>query len=95
MIKKKIGIIVMALVVVLLFSVIGYAASHLEKIEAYLSHDMTFRVDGQNWQPMEADGSKLVPIVYNGRTYVPARALLEEKGVKVGYNNETKTVILD
>lgn len=94
MLKRK-SIIFLVAAAVLLLSVAGFAASHLEKIEAYRSLDMNFSVDGENWHPMETDGSKLVPIVYNGRTYVPARALLEERGVKVGYNNDTKTVILD
>ena len=94
MFKKKV-VVFIVVATMLLLSIAGYASSHTEKIEAYLSHGMNFMVDGESWQPQETDGSKLIPIVYKGRTYVPARALLEARGVKVGYVDATRTVVLD
>lgn len=92
--KSKISILI-AMVVVLTFSAIGFAAVKIEKVEAYLAHDMGFRVDGAEWQPQDLDGSVLTPIIYNNRSYVPVRALLEEKEVEVDFDNDTRTIILN
>ena len=92
--KAKLSII-MTLVLVLSFSVMAFAVTNIEKVEAFLAHDMTFKVDGEMWQPVDTDGSKLTPIIYNGRSYVPARALLEEKDVMVGFDDDTRTILLD
>lgn len=66
-----------------------------QKIEALLVEDLNFQVDGESWIPKETDGSPLLPILYKDRTYVPVRSLLEEQGVDVGYEADSKTVILD
>lgn len=91
--KKK--LLAMTLIAVLALSAIVYAADHVTKIEAYLVNDLNFNVDGSSWSPKEVDGSPLTPIIYNDRTYVPVRSLLEDKGVTVGFDADSRTVILD
>lgn len=91
--KKK--LFAMTLIAVLTLSAVVYAADHVTKIEAYLVNDLNFNVDGSSWSPKEVDGSPLTPIIYNDRTYVPVRSLLEDKGVTVGFDADTRTVILD
>ncbi len=91
--KKK--LFVMTLIAVLTLSAVVYAADHVTKIEAYLVNDLNFNVDGSSWSPKEVDGSPLTPIIYNDRTYVPVRSLLEDKGVTVGFDADSRTVILD
>lgn len=66
----------------------------VQNINAQLANDMGFMVDGEMWQPKDVDGSLLSPIIYNGRSYVPVRALLEAKGVQVSYDEKTRTIIL-
>jgi hypothetical protein len=44
-------------------------------------------VDGEVLKPTEDDGSRLYPIVYNGRTYVPAKVVAEKLGASVDYNS--------
>lgn len=85
----------MTLIAVLTLSAVVYAADHVTKIEAYLVNDLNFNVDGSNWSPKDVDGTPLIPIIYNDRTYVPVRSLLEDKGVTVGFDSDTRTVILD
>lgn len=80
---------------VLLISATAAGAVSITRIEAYLAEDFNFRVDGEAWSPKDVDGSDLTPIVYNDRTYVPVRSLLEEKGVGVDWDDDTRTVILD
>lgn len=92
--KRKISIMI-AVVMILSFSIIGFGDAILEKIEATLAHDMKFQVDGEMWQAKDVDGTPLSPLIYKGRSYVPVRALLEEKDVKVDYDNATRTILLD
>ncbi|MGM0379824.1 MAG: stalk domain-containing protein [Bacillota bacterium] len=91
--KRK--FLAISMVLLLSISVIAFSDDHIEKIEAYLSDDLNFNVDGEKWEPKDVDGSDLSPILYNDRTYVPVRSLLENKGVTVGYEAETRTVLLD
>lgn len=85
-----------AIVLVLLAVVIPINGEDtIEKIEALLVQELNFEVDGEVWEPKDVDGSPLTPILYNDRTYVPVRSLLEDKGVGVGYVADTKTVTLD
>ncbi len=92
--KQKIMMFTMILLL-LSFSIVGFGAETVSKIEAYLANDMKFEVDGDLWQPVDKDGSLLYPIIYNGRSYVPVRALLESKGVNVDFNDLKRTIILD
>lgn len=92
--KSKISLIV-AVIMLLSFSMVSLGAVVVEKIEAYRADDMKFRVDGEMWQPRDVDGSPLSPIIHNGRSYVPARALLEEKDVEVDFDDKTRTIILN
>ncbi len=90
---NKLLIIIFTLVLV--FSVVGFGNEAIEKIEAYLVSDLKFEVDGEEWSPKDVDGSPLIPLNFKGRTYVPVRSLLEDKGVTVGYEADTRTVLLD
>src|SRR6056297_3837803 len=90
---NKLLIIIFTLVLV--FSVVGFGNEAIEKIEAYLVSDLKFEVDGEEWSPKDVDGSPLIPLNFKGRTYVPVRSLLEDKGVTVGYEANTRTVLLD
>jgi len=84
-----------AMIMILSFSMVSFGDVLLEKIQAYWAHDIKFQLDGTPWEPKELDGSRLSPIIYKGRTYVPARALLEEKDVKVAFDEKTRTISLD
>ncbi|MHB1151119.1 MAG: stalk domain-containing protein [Eubacteriales bacterium] len=88
---------ILAFVLAAVLTVSGFAvgAANNQKIEAVLVNDVAFNVDGNAWSPKDVDGSPLTPIIYNGRTYVPVRSLLEDKGVTVGFDDKTRTVLLD
>ncbi|MBE1446078.1 stalk domain-containing protein [Paenibacillus sp. OAS669] len=70
------------------------AASSLEEIKAFLNGEIKFKVNGADWRPSDENGSELMPITYNGSTYVPLRAVSNALNTPVDYNDETKTVIL-
>ncbi|RXZ79976.1 hypothetical protein EBB07_20685 [Paenibacillaceae bacterium] len=73
-------------------SVGALAATGTEKITAYLNHSIKFQVDGSNWTPKDSDGFKLAPVVYNGSTYLPARAVSEALGASIDWNSSSQTI---
>ena len=72
---------------IMLFSMGAYSASNTVKITAFLNKGLILEVDGEVLKPTEDDGSRLYPIVYNGRTYVPAKVVAEKLGATVDYNS--------
>lgn len=92
---KNKHISILLIVLLMSFSLISFGADAMMKIQATMAGDMKFLVDGQSWTPKDVDGSTLTPLLYNGRTYIPVKALLEEKGVTIGYEADTKTVLID
>lgn len=92
---KRQHILAFILAAVLTVSGLSVAAANNQKVEAVLVTDVSFNVDSNAWSPKDVDGSPLTPLIYNGRTYVPVRSLLEDKGVTVGFDDKTRTVLLD
>jgi hypothetical protein len=76
-----------------LFGATGaYAGANIEKISAYLNRDIGFMVNDKTWQPKDPDGKNLFPIVYNGSSYLPTRAIAEAIGAKIDWNGDTHTI---
>lgn len=50
---------------------------------------INIQVNGQTFQPKDANGNDVAVFAYNGTTYAPLRALAEAYGLEVGYNSET------
>lgn len=65
------------------------AATGIEQIKAALNWNLKFNVDGNSWTPKDGNGKTLAPIVYNGSTYLPARALSEALGASINLKNNT------
>jgi len=79
----------------LLFGSVGaFAAGGIEKIQAYLNHDITFTVDGKAWTPTDSDGNELAALIYEGSSYVPAKAVAEKMGGRVVWDGDTQTIKL-
>lgn len=91
---KKRLILIVATFMVLAFAAGTIAAPAVQDITATLAGDIKFFVNGEDWQPLDVDGSEMAPIIYNGRTYLPARAIGEALGIKVDWVDATRTVVL-
>ncbi|MFD0717558.1 stalk domain-containing protein [Paenibacillus sp. GCM10027626] len=71
-----------------------YAGSNLQEIKAFFDSSIKFTVDGKSYQPVNDKGVPTLPIVHNGTTYLPVRAISNALGVTVKYDGKTKTVAL-
>ncbi|ANS75909.1 hypothetical protein AWM70_16040 [Paenibacillus yonginensis] len=71
-----------------------YAGTHLQKITAYLNSNISFNLNGTTFVPKDADGSKLLPVVYQDRTYLPVRALSEALNTPVYYDSKTGVITI-
>lgn len=90
--KKKIKVMLITLGFLGAFCTGVYAQSYLEQISAYLNKGITLSWNGVPFYPTEEDGSRVYPITYNGRTYIPAKFIAEKAGLNVGWDAETLTV---
>jgi|GEM_PF-6324398 len=81
------------LVIILMFTIVA-AAPKIENIKATMNHAIKITLDGQAFNPKDANGKVLKPIVYNGSVYLPVRAVADAAGLKVNYNTTTSTVEL-
>ena len=70
-----------------------FAADQVEKINAAINHGISMTWDGEDFEPRESDGSRLRPIIYDGRTYLPAKYIADKAGVDVDWDSDTQTVV--
>lgn len=94
MLKKKLLISVAALSMVVGAGAGAYATSHLETIQAFLNHELKVKVNGVQAQLNDEQGNAVLPITYEGNTYLPVRAIAGALGVAVDYDAATTTVLL-
>jgi len=81
--------------VFLLGNVVSYAASPmLKKITAYLDSSIKMTINGKQFVANDANGNPMIPITYNGSTYLPTRAISQAVGLNVLWDAETRTVKL-
>lgn len=70
------------------------AAGAITKITAEKREDYTIKLDGTTQTFKDANGKVVYPIVYQGTTYLPVRALSEALDLTVGWDGNTQTVTL-
>lgn len=75
----------------LLGSIGVYADSALKQITAYQNSDIKVTVNGSAVDLSSAEGT-MYPIVYDGHSYVSAKAVAEALGASVKWNSDTQTV---
>ena len=73
-----------------------YGSNVSERI--VISHQGVIQKKAKPKSSMYVDGAEMVldvePILYNNRTYIPVRFVAESMGKNVGWDEETKTVII-
>lgn len=81
------GVLVSALTV----AGVGFAKSAKEWIEVEYS-DINVFVGGEKLEPKDANGNSVEPFIYNGTTYLPARAIGESLGKRVEWDERNRNV---
>lgn len=60
---------------------------------AVINPNISLKWNGTTFQPKDANGENIYPIIYKGRTYLPARDVAEKAGLGVLWDSETRTVM--
>lgn len=64
------------------------------KIQVYLKPDVTILVDGEEKIFQDVNGSIVYPIIYNGSTYLPVRAISRLMNENIEWNAYTETIFI-
>lgn len=92
--RKLIPALALALALLCGVTIGASAAGGLQEITAYLSSGITVTMDGEAQTFLDADGTRVYPVVYNGTTYLPIRAVAGLVGLDVDWDQATQTVKL-
>lgn len=93
-IKKSVFAATLALVLALGLVAGAGAAGLQQKITATLDQGITIKYDGEVVIPKDANGNRVYPIMYNGTTYLPIRAVGNMMDIGVDWDGTTRTVLL-
>lgn len=92
--KKKLTLVLAVVVALSSFAAGAAGKSIIEKIEAELRGDFTVYVDGKKQTFRDVEGKIVDPILYEGTTYLPVRAIGELMGKTVYWYQDEKKIEL-
>ncbi len=92
--KKGKRRIALALALMLAFATGVYASGAVQNITAQLCPDVKVYLDGQSQTFKDANGQIVYPIIYNGSTYLPIRAIGGLMDKSVGWDGAKREVYL-
>lgn len=95
--KKQVRRIVglTALAALLVGAGLGAAASSgVQNVQAQLNANIAIKYDGETQTLLDAGGNRVYPLVYNGSTYLPVRAVSSLVGLAVDWDQASQTVLL-
>ncbi len=92
--KKRKWVAFIAVVLVMGIAVGATAAGLISEIRAEIRKDFEVVIDGKTEQFKNVDGERVYPILYEGTTYLPLRAIGEIMGKKVYWYEDDKRIEL-
>lgn len=93
--SKKISVKSLLILVAVVAIATVALASMPTQIQARLSPDITIKYNDVIQTQRDVNGNVVYPIIYNGTTYLPVRAVGNMLDIEVGWDQETKTVSLN
>lgn len=92
MYKKFMIFILISLVVIMVN--ISSGTETVQRIIAAFNHEIRIELNGETFKAIDDDGTVLKPIIYDGRTYLPLKALAEALNADVDWNPDNKTITI-
>ncbi|WP_311198799.1 stalk domain-containing protein [Paenibacillus hexagrammi] len=92
--KKKLAAVAIGLGMFVSLGTGVYAGSNLQEIKAYLNGDIQIKYNGEPVQLQDEQGQVVLPITYEGSTYMPLRGVANILKTAVDYDPDTNTVYL-
>lgn len=90
--KNKITIMIFTLI--LLMTAVSFGDSTYESVLGVVRRDFKIYLNGQPFSPQDASGNPLYPVVINGSTYLPVRAVGNAANLDVKWDAQTNTIYL-
>ncbi len=81
------------LIVVMTVLLVSAVSANNGEVKAYL-RNFNVNLDGKLLKLKDVNGNKVMPVVINGTTYLPVRAIGDSLGLEVAWEKNSKTVIL-
>jgi hypothetical protein len=81
----------MVCVLLMGITAVAFADSGVD-VTAVLSGTIKMKLNGQDFNPQDTDGTYVKPLVYNGRTYLPVKFLAQALNIPVDWDGSTSTV---
>lgn len=92
--KKKFAFMLAGVIALTSFAMGAMSKSIVEKIEAEIRGDFTVYIDGKKQTFRDANGNVVDPVLYEGTTYLPIRAIGEIMGKTVYWYQDEKRIEL-
>lgn len=80
--------------IVMIASSVSYGAGRYQEVSALLMNDVRVQLDGQTVALKDTEGSTLMPLNFNGRTYLPVRSVADLVDYTIAWDPATKTIAL-
>lgn len=95
--RNKTKVLIMVLVMAIMMTTAVYAGVELGRSEvtATMCPDVGIVLKNETLTLKDANGDIVSPIIYQGTTYLPIRAISEAQGLEVGWDGDTTTVYVD
>ncbi|MEK3969122.1 stalk domain-containing protein [Paenibacillus sp. FSL R7-0048] len=91
--SKKVMSIITVSSMLLAVGAVAYADTTLKKISAYQNAAISIEVDNQKVNLSSSEGT-MYPIIYEGHSYVSAKAVSEALGATVKWDNSRQAVVI-
>ncbi len=91
--RKRLINVFTGIIIGVLLTGVAFAASNIN-ISAVMARDINIKYNGELQEFTDANGAVVYPVMVNGSTYLPVRAVAELVDLPVSWNGETRTVFL-
>ncbi|MTI56614.1 DUF3221 domain-containing protein [Geosporobacter ferrireducens] len=87
------AVLICGIAVTVGFSTVG-AATVYNNVSATLRPDIMVKYNNEAIALKDANNELITPIIINGSTYLPIRAIANLTGLSIGWDNESKTILI-